>query len=317
MFRNERDLLKSLRKAVMNYDWFDITTPEETIKPLNKTELKELESYRDTDGLLNFTKIKDMDLLARLVNNVERKNALEEMELSKTNPSTVENEGSMQDYVASLVDELLPLMGLKEAHVSVDTPAGKAKIDVKHGEEPKIVYEISDNECKDTSLTYTVKDENDVTTELEYVKDVEPVSVEEIESEHLVVPEDEVIDLELNDECDNRVVKLFECGFPHNPQYYHAVKHICEIEHFPYCGVYGRDDFDAPSDIDVAIILPNVWGKIAGCDVECFMSMIEEDGIDVYVIDPEDYYLKKIESPFDLLEYEMTPQQEEVMFGHE
>ena len=310
MFRNENDLLKSLRKAVRNYDWFNTNDVKEEIKPLSKRELQELESYRDDDGLLNFTKIKDMDLLSRLVNNVERKNALEEKTIvENTKPN------STQDYVASLIDELLPLMGLKEANVSVDTPAGKTQINVKQGEEPKIVYEMPKKDCTDTTLTYTVKDNEDATTGFEYTTNAEPI-VTHIDNNSVCTSASTIVD-DCEEECDDRIVKLFECGFPHNPQYYHAVKHICEIEHFPSCGVYGHDDFDAPSDIDVAVILPNVWGKIAGCDVDLFMSMIEEDGIDVYILNPEDFDMKKVESPFDLLDYEMTPQQEGVMFGHE
>lgn len=310
MFRNENDLLKSLRNAVNRYDWFNTNSTKEEINPLSKRELQELESYRDVDGLLNFTKIKDTDLLSRLVNNVERKNALEEKTIVENTKSN-----STQDYVASLIDELLPLMGLKEANVSVDTPAGKTQINVKQGEEPKIVYEIPKKDCKDTTLTYTVKDNEDVTTDFEYTTNAEPI-VTHIDNDFVCTSASTIVD-DCKEECDDRVVKLFDCSFPHNHQYYHAVKHICEIEHFPSCGVYGYDDFDTPSDIDVAVLLPNVWGKIGGCDVECFMSMIEEDGIEVYILNPEDYAMTKIESPFDLLEYEMTPQQEGVMFRYE
>ena len=309
MFRNENDLLKSLRNAVNRYDWFNTNTPkDEKITPLTKKELQELEDYRDTDGLLNFTKIKDMDLLSRLVNNVERKNALEENKLA--DDCCMKHDYS-QDYIDSLVYELLPLIGLREANVTVDTPSCKAKINVKQGEKPTVVYETPKEPCNDATLTYSVTDDDNVTTGLGVMTNEGPVCSEAPKCDN------EVIDLELADEVDDRVVKLFECGFPHNPQYYHAVKHICELEHFPYCGVYGRDDYDAPENIDVAVLLPNVWGKIAGCDVECFMSMIEEDGIEVYVLNPEDYAMTKIESPFDLLEYEMTPQQEGVMFRHE
>lgn len=308
MFRNENDLLKSLRNAVNRYDWFNTNSTKDEITPLTKKELQELEDYRDTDGLLNFTKIKDMNLLSRLVNNVERKNALEENKLA--NDCCMKHDYS-QDYIDSLVYELLPLMGLREANVTVDTPSCKAKINVKQGEKPTVVYETPEEPCNDTTLTYSVTDNDNVTT------GVELTTNEDVKCSDMPKTENEIIDLELVDEVDDRVVKLFECGFPHNPQYYHAVKHICELEHFPYCGVYGRDDYDAPENIDVAVLLPNVWGKIAGCDVECFMSMIEEDGIEVYVLNPEDYTMTKIESPFDLLEYEMTPQQEGVMFRHE
>lgn len=331
MFRNENDLLKSLRKAVMNYDWFD-NSIDEYVKPLNKNELKELESYRDTDGLLNFTKIKDMDLLARLVKNVERKNTIEEMELTKTNPFNVENKGSMQDYVASLVDELLPLIGLKEAHVSVDTPAGKATIDVKHGEEPKVVYEVADDDCKESKLTYTVKDENDVEDKIEVTTENEitptefeslPFEVEPLEDENFddeLVLDDDPLDFD-DCEClsDGRVVKVFDCSSKTgNPQYYHAVKHICEVEHFPTSDVYGYYDEDAPMDFDCAVVIPNVWDKLTSSDIEVFSDMVGSDSkITVYVIDPEDFSLREIETVFDLFEYEMTPQQEEVMFRHE
>ena len=318
MFRNERDLLATLHNAVKNYNWFGYDSEDEYIKPLTKKELQELEMYRGTDGLLDFTGIKDMTLLSRLVSNVERKNALEEQSLGS-------EEETMQDYVTSLVDELMPLMGLREAHVSIETPSGKAKIDMKQGETPKVVYETSDDN-KQENIEYTVVGDEKTDADLSLGVDLGS-SKGDYTSVSCVEFLDDPVVLDENAENDETpadtetvssglAVKLYDCSTDHNPKYYHAVLHICETEHFPDYGVYGRYD-TTPEKIDVAIILPTVWGKITSSDVDYFINMIKDNNTKVYVIDPETFELLSIETPFDLFDFEMTHQQEGVAFRDE
>ena len=97
---------------------------KETPIPLTQEELDELETYRDEEGYLDFSKVKDRKNLLRLVELVDRKNAIEEMNERKTQPVT------LREHISELIDELLPIMGLHEANLKVSTPAGTASINV-------------------------------------------------------------------------------------------------------------------------------------------------------------------------------------------
>lgn len=333
MFRNENELLKSLYNAANRYYYPKAVEKEEAmvnesiLEPLTSDELAELEKYRIKTGVLDFTKIKDFNTLTRLVENVERKNTIESAEYQPA----IDKDSGMKDYVAELVDELLPLMGLKEANVSIATSAGKTKINVKKGQAPEVIYENADENTKTPSFEYTVIDKNDNKNKYNIGVDLGHPNGDTTITATLGTPEfEQPVMVDTNyapqaEECNcegfefdssDLVVKLFECGGVHNPAYYHAVKYICETVHFPNSGVYGYNEV-MPEYTNVALLLPNVWGKISEDDVEFFTDMMEHNDVKVFVVDTEDYTLHVIESPFDLLDYEMTPLQEEVLFSHD
>ena len=139
---------------------------KETPIPLTKEELDELETYRDEEGYLDFSKVKDRKNLLRLVELVDRKNAIEEMNERKTQPVT------LQEHISELIDELLPIMGLHEANLKVSTPAGTASINVKQGEKPVVVYDTNDKN-EGTNLSYTVTAEETVEPETDDTEDSE------------------------------------------------------------------------------------------------------------------------------------------------
>ena len=130
MFRNEKELLNSLFGRLKGI--------KEEIKPtpLTKEEKAEIESYRDSDGLIDLTGVKCFNELKRLVELVDRKNHIEEL--------TVKDNDSIQSFVGDLVTELLPFLGIDKASVNVNTPAGKASVEVEQGKEPKVTYDFSE-----------------------------------------------------------------------------------------------------------------------------------------------------------------------------
>ena len=140
MIRNEKQLLESLFNKIKK----EYAKPA----PLTQAELAEIETYRDKDGLIDLTGVKCYNNLKRLIELVDRKNHLEEI--------TLQDNNSIQSFVGDLVTELLPLVGVNKATLKVDTPAGKASVEIEQGQEPKITYDLLDTVDKPT-LTYTVQ----------------------------------------------------------------------------------------------------------------------------------------------------------------
>lgn len=307
MFRNEFQLLKSLSDT-LNHRGTPNFFLDEDNTALTVEEEKELNQYRDKDNSLDFTSVTSLKDLCRLMNNLRKKNKKE-----------TSNE-DMSKYISSLIEEILPIMGVKEANVSVDTPAGKAHINVAQDKEPKIVYEQPDENTQESTLTYTVKNEDESETVLDVTKTVPVVEEEKLPFEDDITLSEtlgtceELIDLDMC-EPKAKTVRLYDAPGVHNPQYYHAVKYICEELLFPFDNVYGYEDEDAPHVPDVMVILPNVWGKISSFDLDFVDTMMmENENITTYILDPETFELKNIDNIFDLYDYVMTTQQEETLY---
>lgn len=318
MFRNEQELLNSLFNRL--HPKADST---KTPFPLTSEEIAEIENYRDNDGYINLTQVKSMSDLKRLVELVDRKNHLEEIE---NGPETI------QDYIGDLLNKLLPLAGVEKASVKVNTPAGKASVEVEQGKTPKIVYDTN-NKCEDTTFTYTVTPSDTVETNLdetchlhecqtcpdfkECFNDVveklnnNGMTLDEAVANTDLFPEEDVTPL-TDDEAKFATAVLDVAGGDYNPLFYNAVLYICEnSKEFENYDIY-RFNEEIPEDVNTYILLPNVFGKIFESAADSYAEYLR-NGATVYLIDPETFEFVEITNPFDLYDYVMTEAQAELI----
>lgn len=321
MFRNEKELLNSLFGRLKEV--------KEEIKPtpLTKEEKAEIESYRDSDGLIDLTGVKCFNELKRLVELVDRKNHIEEL--------TIKDNDSIQSFVGDLVTELLPFLGIDKASVNVNTPAGKASVEVEQGKEPKVTYDFSEK-TDDTKLTYTVTP-TETTVDEPTIDEICAVNecgtcpqiencIKDVRNLGLISPLDvpvygeDVKTVCSTNECaesDNVVVDLTHnvvldpVGGDYNPAFYNAVLHICETEYFDESDVY-RFDEELPEKVHLWVLLPNAFGKISETYINEYIEYMD-NGASVSIMDPETFELTGITNPFDLYEYAMTEAQEEAL----
>lgn len=304
MRRNEQELLDSLLTMVGG---------AKTPTPLTNSELAEIEKFRDDKGIIDLTGLKDMNVLRHLVDLVDRKNQIEEVETGK----------STQEYISDLVQDLLPIMGLNGAKLNISTPSGSASVEVEKGKKPVVEYndktsrtESTTNNCSDWDL------------EKETIKPGEIILPQELTNAILTCYNDRVNEkanktsedmtgvacTEKNvktEEDDGLAVQLISAGGMHNPEFYNAVHYICENKHFPEYGVYTENE-TTPDRIDTYVLLPNAFNKMLEHRVEEFYNkMLDETAlISVYVIDPETFELTEILSAEELWDYAMTEAQE-------
>lgn len=323
MFRNEKELINSLFHKLNGKD-------ESRPAPLTTDELNEIESYRDSEGLIDLTRVKSFNKLQRLIELVDRKNHLEELDTKET--------GSFQDTVGDLITELLPLIGVEKANVRLNTPEGEATVEVARGEKPKVTYDVKTKDS-DPTLTYTVQyaqeedkpvDLNEVCTS--YVCDSCPHLTEcfnevvnamkdcGITPENALVSNEgeKINELDKVDEPSSiaedtpRTILVVSAGGSYNPAFENAVAHICELEHFQDADVYTTFE-DLPEKIDTYVLIPNAFGKIFQAAAEEYSDILVQSNADVYMIDPETFELVRITNPFDLFDFAMTEAQEDAL----
>ena len=323
MFRNEKELLNSLFHKLNGKN-------ESRPAPLTTDELNEIESYRDSDGLIDLTHVKSFNKLQHLIELVDRKNHLEEFDTKET--------GSFQDTVGDLITELLPLIGVEKANVRLNTPEGEATVEVARGEKPKVTYDVKTKDS-DPTLTYTVKyakeedkpvDLNEVCTSYEcdscphltecFNEVVNAMNDCGITLEKAAVSNEgeKINDLDTVDEPSSiaedkpRTILVVSAGGSYNPAFENAVAHICELEHFQNADVYTAFE-DLPEKIDTYVLIPNAFGKIFQAAAEEYSDILVQSNADVYMIDPETFELVRIINPFDLFDFAMTEAQEDAL----
>lgn len=323
MFRNEKELINSLFHKLNGKD---VSKPA----PLTTDELNEIESYRDSEGLIDLTHVKSFNKLQRLIELVDRKNHLEELNTKET--------GSFQNTVGDLITELLPLIGVEKANVKLNTPEGEATVEVARGEKPKVTYDVKTKDS-DPTLTYTVQytkegdkpvDLNEVCTSYEcdscphltecFSEVVNAMKDCGITLENALVSNEgeKINELDKVDEPSSiaedkpRTILVVSAGGSYNPAFENAVAHICELEHFQDADVYTAFE-DLPEKIDTYVLIPNAFGKIFQAAAEEYSDILVQSNADVYMIDPETFELVRIINPFDLFDFAMTEAQEDAL----
>ena len=294
MFRNENELLKELAKAAKC---------EKQPQPLTPGEKSEIEKYRDVDGIIDLTGIKNLSDLQRLVELVDRKNHLEEL-------------ATGQGAAEELIEELLPLMGIDSARLNITTPNGKASVTVEKGNKPVVQYDKKDASHNDAvdALAYGLMmpccagDEKNKNKEYKFKFPEEWTNT----CTQAVVDDTKVCEgtKSCTKSCnvkDDRVVVLENVGGVYNPDFFNAVRYICEMEHFSECGVYTVEEV-CQNKVDVYVLLPNAFNMIVESEVNYYVDKLLT-GAKVYVINPETFVLTEVNNPFDLYEYAMTDAQ--------
>lgn len=241
-----------------------------------KHENIDIEQYRDDDGFINLTKENDMNKIKEVVDTVNKKNMTEA--------------NNDKNFIKQLTEELLPLFGVESLVLNIETPEGKTSFELGNTKE-------------ETNSDNNFKIKNEITEE--NASEICNNDNDEVDDE--TFNEDEIIE---EDEASmETVVVLHDVGGMYNPAFYNSVLYICETQHFEKCGVYAEDEI-MPDEIDVHILLPNIWGKMYAGAVEEFSEVIA-NGKTVFVVDPETFELTKITEPIDLWNYSMTKVQED------
>lgn len=290
--KSETDLLNSLMNAMGK------TTKT---KPLTNNELAEIEKYRDKNGVIDVTGIKDFDKMKYIVDLVDRKNELKE-----------ENEENMDEFIQELTDSLLSIAGIDNARIMFTTPETSIQIETKKGEEPKVsvtksvstdCQKCNDKKeevktsglCQCNELNECSCDDEKCTCNTNSFKKFEENFKPEIKA---LFDEDEKIP----------TVVVHNAGGMLNEPFYNAVKYICEIEHFPNADVYTDYDNNVFC-YDNVVLIPNMWNKIYEDAAIIFGKQIIE-GQNVYIINPISFEIKHITDPMELWDYVMDPVQE-------
>lgn len=250
-----------------------------SVKNENNVNLKDediIEKYRDEDGFINVKNVKDINELKRIFDIVDNKNYIESISKSK----------NLQDIADKLADDLSSLSENSVVNVKLETPSGmayKTLNKTKPFKEPV---------CKFNELNEKTKEKvNNKTNTAVDVKTNEP-------TEYIV---------------------LHDVGCSYNYAFYNAVLYICQHKHFNRYKVLS-DDYnllegnpESPNKtIKKHILLPNAFEKISEWAASTFSEKIN-NGEEVYIIYPETFALKKIETSLELYTYSMTRMQEELM----
>lgn len=277
MFRNENDLLCSLASAIKKIK--NQTNTNDNVK----NNFNDIEKYRDKDGFINLTKVNDINEVSRIIDLVDKKNFIEELE----------NNTNLQEKAEGLAKTLKDMFNIDSVKVKISTPEGES--------------------CAKIGGDY----------EVEKIKKEEPVQNNEVfnnnEQNDTVEQDDKKVNIceEIDEdfELDNEVIVLHSVGGEaFNAPFYNAVLYICENEYFPESGVYAEDE-DYPEKVDVRILLPNVWNKITTDAIEYFEECLA-NGEEIYVIDPETFDLIDINNNIELWDYAMTSVQESIIHNY-
>lgn len=284
MFRSENELLKELLNTINNAKY--VTNFKDVIekpKPLSNKEKQDLEKYRDEDGFINVTNVKDKNEVNRIMDIVDRKN-FEEL---------IENKKNIMDTISEMFDASI------KNGVKYNLTVSPDGIKIKSNEDFFEEYDDVNDKENDT-----------VNLEEEPVTYDETKSIVTSESLGEVVGE---IKKTLKEYDNEEVIVLLDDvgGAVYNPLFYNAVRHICETQYFPINGVYTYNEIE-PKESDIAILLPNVWGKITGEFIKIYEEYMENGG-KVFVIDPENFECKEIKHSSDLWDFEMSIVQEEMI----
>ena len=263
MLRDEKELLNSLVKILSG----ETTQTNKITNDENET----IEKYRDKDGFINLTKVKDNDEITKVVKIVDKKNYMESLLSEKDN---------MQILADKLAEELFSSTDVKNIDVKINV--GNNTNDYhfsKYDEmtENKETCSNKNTECSNKNETLCFEEDKN----------------------------DEVITEK------PKSVVLYNVGGTYNPMFYNAVRYICEEKYFSEDGVYSEfDTHPIDENIDVCILLPNIWGKIVCDAIEDFAEYME-NGAEIFVINPETFELTQITESAELWDYEMSELQEE------
>jgi hypothetical protein len=288
---------------------------EEVIFPPTEEELAELEKYRNKDGVLDFVSVKNNKDLIRLMNVVERISAIKELVdagiIDENHRLIVDNKEpeqspyeKMAGHVGDIINEILPLMGLKNAELRVNCPDGSATVSVGVGKKPTIIYDfkkkqkeeqVCEEVCEDvkTCKTECCEPQDMICTEGGYCLKAEDLSISDDVLpcyEESVLPED--------------AVKVYYFGGERNEPHYRDMLYICE-KYFPGKTVIPEYDVNRAN---TAVIIPNVWEKIYAYELETLSGLLT-DGMELFVLSPNYHTMRPVKW-LELQQMVMTPQQE-------
>lgn len=224
MFRNEKELLNSLVKILSGE-----TTQTNKITDI---ENETIEKYRDKDGFINLTNVKDKSEVKKIVEMVDKKNYLESLQTNNTKLDA-----------NKLAEELFTMLGVDDIDINISTPNNTNSY---HFSKEKDSCGCGTNCCKTEDTIKEKCCEKESSTE-----------------EKCCEPKENTNTL--------RSVVLYNVGGNYNPAFYNAVLHICENEYFKDEGVYSEFDIH-PDKVDACILLPNIWNKMLLDAVEDFVE---------------------------------------------
>ena len=118
----------------------DIVNFNENLKNIEKIEkdFSKIEKYRDKDGFINLKNEKDFNKIKEIIDLVNQKNCLEQLEKGEEN---------IQDIADELATELSRLIDEGEVKVKISTPESNGYSEISKNEEITELKE--DNQNKD------------------------------------------------------------------------------------------------------------------------------------------------------------------------
>lgn len=140
----------------------DIVNFNENLKNIEKIEknFSKIEKYRDKDGFINLKNEKDFNKIKEIIDLVDQKNCLEQLEKGEEN---------IQDIADELATELSRLIDEGEVKVKISTPESNGYSEISKNEEITELKE--DNQNKDLNKTVDEKcEENNKSLTKDYKK---------------------------------------------------------------------------------------------------------------------------------------------------
>lgn len=309
----EDELLTKLFNAV------DKVKMHTSNQSLTNKELDEIEKYRDDDGFINLTQVKNMDTISHIIDLVDRKNNLE----ANSNKTT------LNDVAQDILNDITSAFDLEGANLIISTPKEKGEASFKQENNntqsnknetsnmnvDKKTNKHQHKQCTKHCCSDNCKcNENKNTDKATYKNDYQSNCVDDYINNKKVQIDKELFE-PLDEELEfERTVLLADVSGMYNPQFYNALLYICDELLFPDCGIFCEQDM-TPEDADCIVLVPNVWNKI---DLEAaifFYQLLDEKNIELYIINPETFELIEIKTGKELMQYAMTPVQSEITYG--
>ena len=156
--KNQENLFDLFKTCMTSHDNLlnivdDIVNFNENLKNIEKIkkDFSEIEKYRDKDGFINLKNEKDFNKVKEIIDLVDQKNCLEQLEKGEEN---------IQDIADELATELSKLIDEGEVKVKISTPESNGYSEISKNEENTELKEDNQNEDSNKKVDKICEENN-------------------------------------------------------------------------------------------------------------------------------------------------------------
>lgn len=156
--KNQENLFDLFKSCMVSHNNLlnivdDIVNFNENLKNIEKIkkDFSEIEKYRDKDGFINLKNEKDFNKIKEIIDLVDQKNCLEQLEKGEEN---------IQDIADELANELSKLIDEGEVKVKISTPESNGYSEINKNEENTELKEDNQNEDSNKKVDEKCEENN-------------------------------------------------------------------------------------------------------------------------------------------------------------